>query len=294
MRKDGPRKRHAVTLVEILVALAILALVLAMLLPAIQAVRSVAAQHSSRNNLRQMCLALHQWADARGGRLPAADGGHSPAESARSLWAQLNVHQAIVYTLDSPTEPFPTHRFKTFLSPADPTLGQLESLGFTDMCSYSSNAQVFSRSPSLPSSIRDGLSQTLFFAERYARCFRASAPYHGFFPYERATFADGGSALSPPSGYQVYPITAGSPPATRPSRPGATFQVAPAPANGRLFPPRPPRDGECDPALPQTPHRSGMLGGFADGSVRTLAPGVSPETFWALVTPRGGEVAGGE
>jgi hypothetical protein len=28
-----------------------------------------------------------------------------------------------------------------------------------------------------------------------------------------------------------------------------------------------------------------------DGSVRTIRPGVSPEVFWAAVTPAGGEVA---
>jgi hypothetical protein len=28
-----------------------------------------------------------------------------------------------------------------------------------------------------------------------------------------------------------------------------------------------------------------------DGSVRTMRPGVSPELFWATVTPAGGEVA---
>ena len=42
----------------------------------------------------------------------------------------------------------------------------------------------------------------------------------------------------------------------------------------------------------QTPHRIGMPVALVDGSVRQIAPGISPTTFWAAVTPAGGEVLG--
>jgi hypothetical protein len=38
----------------------------------------------------------------------------------------------------------------------------------------------------------------------------------------------------------------------------------------------------------QTPHRIGMLVASVDGSVRQIAPGISPTTFSAAVTPAGG------
>ena len=44
----------------------------------------------------------------------------------------------------------------------------------------------------------------------------------------------------------------------------------------------------------QTPHRIGMLVALVDGSVRQIAPGISPTTFWAAVTPAGGEVLGSD
>jgi hypothetical protein len=37
-----------------------------------------------------------------------------------------------------------------------------------------------------------------------------------------------------------------------------------------------------------------MIVALADGSVRTIHPGISPETFWAAVTPAGGEVLGAD
>jgi hypothetical protein len=37
-----------------------------------------------------------------------------------------------------------------------------------------------------------------------------------------------------------------------------------------------------------------MVAGMADGSVRTLAPGMSGATWWAAVTPSGAEVLGAD
>jgi prepilin-type processing-associated H-X9-DG protein len=52
------------------------------------------------------------------------------------------------------------------------------------------------------------------------------------------------------------------------------------------------RPRECDPTLPQTPHRGGMNVGMADGSVRTVPTGISPATWYAAQTPDGGEELG--
>jgi hypothetical protein len=41
----------------------------------------------------------------------------------------------------------------------------------------------------------------------------------------------------------------------------------------------------------QAAQPAGLLAAMFDGSVRTIRPGVSEETFWAAVTPAGGETA---
>jgi len=279
------RRRAGLTLMELLVAIAIVGVFFALLLPALQRARETALRAQSSNNLKQIILATQGFAAIHAGNLPTIDGARGSANPGQSLL------QALLPHLDQAEVGANSMEIRLFHSPADPSLA--DAPPNQGVSSYAGNAQVFQHSPQLPATIPDGTSQTIAFAEHYAyNCHEAMFYYDvtsrslsdGM---HRPTFADGGDILDGANFSDVYPITTGSPPVSQSNlsavnkAKNVTFQVAPYPPHQA-----------CAQSMAQTPHLSGMLAAMMDGSVRTLAPNIDETVYWGAVTPSGRENLG--
>lgn len=288
MKKQRRERRPGFTLTELLVVIAIIAVLIGLLLPAIQKVREAAARIQSANNLHQLVIATHNYADSNGQFLPNVTGfnyyshDHDP-----SLFLSLMPYVEQGNLFASYKERFSGRAFgsqfviKVLLDPADPTLPNPPEA----VSSYAANAVVFAREAKLDR-IPDGASNTIAYAEHYAfgcggqeytwvmdeNTWTFPPSPQGVTVFRVASFADQAQG-------DVYPVTDAGLSVSHGSVDGLTFQVRP-------------KISECDPRLAQSPHSGGMLVALVDGSVRTLSPGMSPATYWGAVTPAGGEVLG--
>jgi prepilin-type N-terminal cleavage/methylation domain-containing protein/prepilin-type processing-associated H-X9-DG protein len=195
-----PHPRRGFTLIELLVVIAIIAVLIALLLPAVQSAREAARRAQCVNNLKQLGLAMHNYASAVGS-LPWGDGPWWIEWSANGLLLPYLEQGPIYNSLNfSNTGPFGTASFldhpvnttaqytriTVFLCPSDPNRltgpfgpnNYMANSGSSPKASFlSSNGQsdgpfIFadagiSGGSSVPfANITDGLSNTAGFSER--------------------------------------------------------------------------------------------------------------------------------
>jgi prepilin-type N-terminal cleavage/methylation domain-containing protein/prepilin-type processing-associated H-X9-DG protein len=311
--------RRAFTLVELLVVIAVIAVLIGLLLPAVQKVRAAAARISCANNLKQLGLAMHNHHAALG-RLPPGRGTPTPAifsphayllphleqDNLRDLIdfaappATFTVPPATVHD-GSPNYPAATTLVRTFVCPADPTDGRVlgSSYGGTSYaaCAGSgANSGLLATADGvffLGSAVRfetigDGTSNTAAFSER--------------------TIGPGGPGpgdprrvvLEIPGAGDTTPSTCQPPAGSWNTERGAKWIVGNY--GNTLYnhaePPNPPRY-DCLNMTQQkgrmaarSEHGGGVNVLFCDGGVRFVSDGITPAAWQALATRAGGEPAG--
>ncbi len=279
-------RRNGLTLLEVLVVVTVIAILVGLLLPAVQRVRAAAIRAHSMNNLKQINLAVHNFASDHDGKVPSYDdrpGSPNPRQSLFVAVLPLIEQGAIYQKILDVAAAGPTNEFvPQYMSPADPTIRPDDKkYGVT---SYGANAWAFWPGNSLTASFSDGTSNTISFGEHYFRCEREGTQTEWRFMFQWKGLQPSGTrpaTIADPDQGDPYPVTSGTPPISR-----ASFKTTPVIPTFQAAPPV--RD--CFALVPQTPHASGMITGVMDGSVRITGPGISTATFWGAVTPAGGEV----
>ncbi len=294
------KSRHAFTLIELLIVIAIIGILLAMLLAAVQRVRESAAFTECQNNLKQIGLALqglhytHKWLPPVCS--PSADTPPfdcAPPFRGRPFtlftWLLPYVEQDNLFKAHDDEEWAGGqygHVVPTYICPADPShssgkcLTSHYSANTFGGSSYGANYYAFGNPEDprgdhynvqganrIPASFPDGLSNTIFFTEVFVTCGATG-------------LADAYGSLWADSWKGWRPIFChNTPDKTTSPRTGKPYSCL-------MFQVRPNYVSSCLAERAQSSHQGGIHASLGDGSARFISATISQETWDRACDPR--------
>jgi prepilin-type N-terminal cleavage/methylation domain-containing protein/prepilin-type processing-associated H-X9-DG protein len=318
------RRRAGFTLIELLVVIAIIGVLIALLLPAVQAAREAARRAQCTNNLKQLGLAMHNYIDAVGtlpmGRnLPTSD-SYSPLARMLPQMEQVQLQGALNFNLGWSAPANSTAygvTISSFLCPSDPRSQLPAGWGGTNYRSnegtsvamwYGSsdttgvnkgvlapNGLFFALEPIRLAEISDGTSNTAAFSEHLKGDFDntiATELADTFWPQTYPANADEAVAQCRAFNWRDLSFQrvsdVGAPWAYGYHSTTSYWHSGPPNSRSCMFPP----SRIMTTATSQ--HPGGVNVGLADGSVRFVKSTVNINAWRALGTRNGSEVLSGD